>query len=301
MAQNFKGRGAPGRKWILTAPALTIILAAAAGPLLIVVVYSFLTPGAYGGVTWKFSWDSWVKVLFERDLFSDELTLATSNLTIFARSIWLALVTTIITLLAGFPTAYFIATRPRTRRDLWLLLITIPFWTNLVIRTFAIQDIIRQEGLLNTALIKLGMVSEPLQILYTDTAVLIGMVYVYLPLMVLPVYASLEKLDSRLLEAASDLYARPRSVLWNVILPSSRSGLIAGSTLVFIPAISTYVTPIMLGGGKRLMMGNYIELLFGQGKDWPYGSAVSIVLMTIVMAALLIYARAGGPKGGAHG
>jgi len=288
-------------RWLLSAPALIIILLAASGPLLIVLVYSFLTPGSYGDVVWKPSLDGWVSVFMQRDIFDDTLSIADAHVTIFWRSIRLALMTTVATLILGFPTAYFIATRREDRRDLWLFLITIPFWTNLLIRTFAMLQIIRNEGIINLVLMKLGIISAPLQMLYTDVAILLGMVYVYLPLMVLPIYASMEKLDFRLLEAAYDLYATRFAVLRRIILPLVKPGVIAGSILVFIPAIGAYVTPNVLGGGKNMMLANLIELQFGQGRNWPLGAALSISVMVIVMVALLVYVRNAGASEVRHG
>ena len=288
-------------RWLLSAPALLIILFAATGPLLIVLVYSFLTPGQYGDVEWKLSGEAWTSVFLERDIFDDTLSLADAHVTIFWRSVKLALMTTAATLILGFPTAYFIATRPENKRDLWLFLITIPFWTNLLIRTFAVLQIIRNEGILNTLLLKLGIVDAPLQILFTDVAIMLGMVYVYLPLMVLPIYASMEKLDFRLLEAAYDLYATRFSVLRRIIFPLVKPGVIAGSILVFIPAIGSYVAPSVLGGGKNMMLANLIELQFGQGRDWPLGAALSIAVMIIVMIALLAYVRNAGTGEVRHG
>ena len=289
-------------RWLLSAPALLIILLAATGPLLIVVIYSFLTPGPFGNVEWTFSTEAWFSVPFERDIFDDTVSLASAHITIFNRSVGLSLVTTLATLFFGFPTAYFIATRPERTRELWLFLITIPFWTNILIRTFAMLEIIRNEGLINTVLMRLGVISSPIQMLFTDGAILAGMVYVYLPLMVLPLYASMEKIDFRLVEAGYDLYATPRQVLWKIIIPLVKPGIIAGSILVFIPSLGAYVTPSILGGGKNMMLGNLIELQFGQGRNWPLGSALSISLMAIVMIAMLAYVRnAGGQKGGAHG
>lgn len=286
--------------WLLSAPALVVLTVAAAGPLLIVLVYSFLTPGQYGNVEWVFSLDGWTKILFERDIFDDTLSLADANLTIFWRSVKLSLITTVLTFAVGFPTAWFIATRSPAHRAGWLFLITIPFWTNLLIRTFAINQIIRNEGVLNTLLINLGLISTPIQITYTDTAVLIGMVYVYLPLMVLPLFATIDRFDMRLLEAGYDLYATRWQVLRRVILPITRPGIVAGSILVFVPCLGAYVTPRVLGGGKQMMIGNFIELQFGQGRNWPLGSALSIVLLVIVTVALLYYVRAinGGRKDG---
>ncbi|GAA2828595.1 spermidine/putrescine transport system permease protein [Aminobacter aminovorans] len=278
-------------RWFLSAPALIIILLAASGPLLIVLLYSFLTPGPYGDVVWKFSTEGWVSVFLERDIFDDTLSFASAHLTIFWRSLKLAIMATVATLIFGFPTAYFIATRPERTRDIWLFLITIPFWTNLLIRTFAVLQVIRNEGLINTVLINLGVIDQPIQMLYTDFAIMVGMVYVYLPLMVLPLYASMEKLDFRLVEAGYDLYATRWQVLKRIIFPLVRPGVVAGSILVFIPAIGAYVTPSVLGGGKNMMFANLIELQFGQGRNWPLGAALSITVMAIVMVALLVYVR----------
>ncbi|RUV69422.1 MAG: ABC transporter permease [Mesorhizobium sp.] len=288
-------------RWLLSAPALIIIFLAATGPLLIVVIYSFLTPGPYGDVVWKFSTDGWLSVLMQRDIFDDTLAFADAHLSIFWRSAKLSFLTTILTLLFGFPTAYFIATRPARQRNVWLFLITIPFWTNLLIRTFAIQEVIRNEGVVNTVLIKLGIISQPIQMMFTDFALMVGMTYVYLPLMVLPLYASMEKIDFRLVEAGYDLYANRFQVLRRVIIPLVKPGIIAGSILVFIPALGAYVTPRVLGGSKNMMLGNLIELQFGQGRNWPLGSALSLSLMAIVMVALLFYVRSAGRQGGAHG
>ena len=164
------------------------------------------------------------------------------------------------------------------QRDIWLFLITIPFWTNLLIRTFAIQEVIRNEGIINTVLIRLGIIDRPIQIMFTDVAIMLGMLYVYLPLMVLPLYASMEKLDFRLVEAGYDLYATRFQVLRRIIIPLVKPGIIAGSILVFIPSLGAYVTPRVLGGGKNMMLGNLIELQFGQGRNWPLGAALSITL-----------------------
>ena len=277
--------------WWLSAPALILLAVAAVGPLFIVLIYSFLTPGEYGNVKWVFSWAGWVSVLFEHDIFEGTLKLADANLTIFLRSVRLSFITTVLTFLVGFPTAWFIATRPPKARAGWLFLITIPFWTNLLIRTFAINQIIRNEGVLNTILLNLGVISAPIQMTYTDTALLIGMVYVYLPLMVLPLFATIDRFDMRLLEAAYDLYASRWRVLWRIILPITRPGIIAGSILVFVPCLGAYVTPRILGGGKNMMIGNFIELQFGQGRNWPMGSALSMALLVIVTFALLAYVR----------
>jgi spermidine/putrescine transport system permease protein len=289
-------------RWLLLAPALIIISLAAAGPLLIVLVYSFLEKGEYAGVIWNLSPDAWFNVFLERDIFDDTLGLAGAHLAIFWRSLRLAFMATVLAFVFGFPTAYFVATRPPHTRNIWLFLITIPFWTNLLIRTFAIMEIIRNEGVINVALLRLGLIDEPVQMLFTDFAVALGLLYVYLPLMVLPLYASMEKLDFRLIEAAYDLYANRWQVLRRVIFPLVRPGVIAGSILVFIPAIGAYVTPSVLGGGKHMMLGNLIVFQFGPGRDWPLGSALALTLMVLVMVALIIYVRNTTGKGAAqHG
>lgn len=283
--------------WLLSLPALVILSIAAVGPLFIMLVYSFLESGEYGNVEWAFSTDGWVATFFSRDVFDDTLSLADAHLTIFWRSVKLSILTTVVTFAVGFPTAWFIATRSPQARAMWLFLITIPFWTNLLIRTFAIMEIIRGEGVLNTALLALGVISEPLNLFYTDTAVLIGMTYVYLPLMVLPLFAAIDRFDMRLLEAGYDLYASRWQALTRIILPVVKPGIIAGSILVFIPSLGAYVTPRVLGGGKNMMIGNFIELQFGQGRNWPLGAALSVLLLLIVSTALIFYVRAMNQEG----
>jgi spermidine/putrescine transport system permease protein len=289
-------------RWFLSAPALLIIFVASVGPLFVMLAYSFMVKGDYGDVKpGQFSLDGWFSVFLQRDIFDDTVTLADAHLSIFWRSLKLSFLTTIATLLLGFPTAYFIATRPRHTRELWVFLVTIPFWTNLLIRTFAMQQVIRNEGVLNSFLIWTGVIDQPLQIMFTDTAILLGMVYVYLPLMVLPLYASLEKLDFRLIEAGYDLYAGRFAVLRRIIIPLVRPGIVAGSILVFIPSLGAYVIPRVLGGGKSMMLGNLIELQFGAGRNWPLGAAISITLLAVVMLALFVYARNASRAGAHHG
>ena len=288
-------------RWLLSAPALLIIFFAAVGPLLVMLLYSFMAKGDYGDVRFgEFSLDGWVSVFFQRDIFDDTLGLADAHLSIIWRSLHLSFFTTLLTLILGFPTAYFIATRPPHSREIWVFLVTIPFWTNLLIRTFAMQQVIRNEGLLNNALIWLGVIDTPLQIMYTDTANLLGMTYVYLPLMVLPLYASIEKLDFRLVEAGYDLYASRLQVLRRIVIPLVKPGIIAGSILVFIPSLGAYVIPRVLGGGKNMMLGNLIEMQFGSGRNWPLGAAMSITLMALVMVALIFYVRNASRGGSSH-
>ena len=278
-------------RWLLSLPAILIIFCFAAGPLLVMVVYSFLTPGDYGNVVWKFSLDGWTGTLVQRDIFDDTLMWADAHLSIFWRSFTLSITTTVLTLIFGLPTAWFIATQPPGRREFWLFLVTVPFWSNLLVRTIAIQELIRNEGVINLVLLKIGIIDSPIQMMFTDFAIGFGMTYVFLPLMVLPIYAAVDKLDFRLVEAAYDLYANRWLAFRRVILPLIKPGIIAGSILVFIPSLGAYVTPRVLGGGKNLMFGNLIELQFGAGRNWPLGAALSLMLMTAVMIALIYYVR----------
>jgi spermidine/putrescine transport system permease protein len=275
----------------LLAPALGTIGLFGIFPLTIILVYSFLEPGTYGGVRWTFSADAYLQFLFEQDIFEEALTLNPAYLTIYGRSIGLSLFATVACLLIGFPTAYFIATKPREQRNFWLFLITLPFWTNLLIRTYAMLLIIRDEGIVNIGLMSVGIVDRPLSMLYTNFAVCLGLVYSYLPFMVLPLYASLEKLDFRLVEAAYDLYGTRFAVLRRIIIPLAKPGIVAGCILVFIPGLGAYITPELLGGGKELMIGNMIAIQFGSSRNWPFGSAAALILMVVVMIALLVYVR----------
>ena len=296
------GRQDVRRRWLLTLPALAIIFLAAVGPLFVMLLYSFLERGDYGGVKfWQFSAEGWFNVFLQRDIFDDTLTVNDAHIAIVWRSVKLSIATTLLTLLFGFPTAYFIATRPERARAIWLFLITIPFWSNLLIRTYAMQEVIRNEGVINSLLIWSGVIDTPIQMMYTDLGILFGMTYVYLPLMVLPLYAAMDRLDFRLVEAGYDLYATRLKVLWRIIVPLVKPGIIAGSILVFIPSLGAYVTPRVLGGGKNMMIGNLIELQFGQGRNWPLGAALSLTLMAIVMVALLFYVRNATKSGIRHG
>jgi spermidine/putrescine transport system permease protein len=289
-------------RWGLSGPALVIIGLFGILPLLIMITYSFLVAGEYGGVVWKWSTDAYVSFLFQRDIFDGTLSFSPDYVLIYIRSIFLALATTVVCLAFGFPTAYFMATRPPSQRILWVFLITIPFWSNLLVRTLAVMLIIRDEGVINNVLLWLGVIDKPIVMLYTNFAVMLGLLYSFLPFMVLPIYASLEKMDFRLVEAGFDLYATRGKVLRRIIIPLAKPGIIAGCLLVFIPAIGAYVTPLILGGGKHLMIGALIALQFGTSRNWPLGSAQALILMVGVMVALLFYVRSATGKAQAlHG
>ncbi len=270
---------------------MLIIGIAGLAPLTVILFYSFMSPGPYAGISFEPTFQAWINLVMEEDLFDETLGFNYAHLYIFSRSIGLALGTTILTLAIGFPTAYFIATRPSTQKNFWLFMISLPFWSNLLVRTFAIMMFIREKGFVNYILLNLDLIDKPLQIMFTPTAVWIGLVYAYLPLMVMPLYASMEKIDFRLIEAGYDLYASRWQVLRKLIVPLVKPGIIAGSILVFIPSIGAYVTPKLLGGGKSLMLGNLISNQFGTSRDWPLGSALALFLMAMVMVALIIYVK----------
>ncbi|NOY99519.1 MAG: ABC transporter permease [Chloroflexi bacterium] len=268
------------RAWLLLLPAATWLFIFFIAPLFIVLVYSFLERGTYGGVVWQFSLEN-----FRRTF--DSLYFST-----FLRSFYIAAVTTFICLLLGFPLAYYISTRPPQRRSTLILALMIPFWTNFLIRTYAWLTLLRTNtGLINVSLMSLGIIDKPLPLFGNDFAIILGLVYGWLPDMVLPIYATLERLDTSLLEAASDLYASSSKVFRRVIWPLSLPGVVAGSMLVFIPSLGAFVTPAILGGGKSLMIGNIISNQFLAAHDWPFGSALSFVMMAVMLLATLIYFR----------
>jgi len=278
-------------RWLLVSPAMLIIGVAGLTPLTVILFYSFMSPGPYAGISLEPTFQAWINLVIEEDLFDETLGFNYAHLYIFSRSIGLALGTTILTLAIGFPTAYFIATRPSAQKNFWLFMISLPFWSNLLVRTFAIMMFIREKGFVNYILLNLELIDKPLQIMFTPTAVWIGLVYAYLPLMVMPLYASMEKIDFRLVEAGYDLYASRWQVLKRLIIPLVKPGIVAGCILVFIPSIGAYITPKLLGGGKSLMLGNLISNQFGTSRDWPLGSALALFLMALVMVALIIYVR----------
>lgn len=249
-----------------------------AAPLAITVAYSLLTRGAYGGLGLPWTIENYTRL-------ADRL-----YLTIILRTFAIAAAATAISLLLGFPLALFIS-RSGSRKNLWLQLVMLPFWTSFLVRTYAWLFLLRETGLINTLLMRTGIISQPLPMLYNEGAVLLGLVYGYLPFMVLPIYASLERLDPNLEEAAADLGARPLETLARVILPLSAPGLRAGCALVFIPCLGAYLTPDLLGGGRTVLIGNLVQNQFTNARDWPFGAAVSLLTMAVVMLLLGAAAR----------
>ncbi|MFZ1508177.1 MAG: ABC transporter permease [Anaerolineae bacterium] len=266
----------------LIAPALLWLVLFFAVPLVIVFVYSFLTRGTYGQVIWDFNLGNYVRVF-------DSLYVR-----IFLRSLRVAALTTVLCLAVGYPLGYFIARRGPRRRGILLLLLVVPFWTNFLVRTYAWRVILSNEGPINSLLMGLGLTNRPVPMLFTEFAVLVGLVYSYLPEMVLPIYAAVERLDFNLVQAAHDLYANDFQAFRRVVLPLTMPGILAGSILVFIPCLGAFVTPDILGGARTVMLGNLIQQQFLTARDWPFGSAVSFVLMAVMLVGTLIYFRQGG-------
>ncbi len=262
------------------APGSLVMVALFFCPLLIVVAYSALTRGPYGGVALPWSLDSYRRVF-------DRLYLG-----ILWRSIWVAAFSTVLCLVIAFPLALYIS-RAKRRKTLLLNLVMLPFWTSFLIRTYAWMFLLRDTGIINTLLQELHLIREPLPLLFNTGAVVLGLVYGYLPFMVLPLYATLERLDWALLDAAGDLGASPVIAIWRVVIPLARPGMIAGSLLVFIPCIGAYLTPDLLGGGKSVMIGTLVENQFTSARDWPFGAALSLLLLALVFAVTQGFKRSG--------
>jgi spermidine/putrescine transport system permease protein len=261
------------------APACLWILAFFVLPLGLMFAVSLASRGLYGGVEWTFTLGNYAELL-------DPLYWR-----IYGRSLWLAAATTVLCAVLGFPLAYVIAASPRRQQRVWLFLVLLPFWTNFLVRTYAWMGILRSDGLVSSLLMTLGVTTTPLDLLYTDIAVLIGLVYGYLPFMVLPLYVALERMDPAWLEAGFDLYASEWAAFRRIVIPCARPGLIAGSVLVFIPSLGAYLTPDLLGGARSMMLGNLIQHEYLVIRDWPLGSAASLVLMAGVLLGALVFLK----------
>jgi spermidine/putrescine transport system permease protein len=266
------------KAWALLAPGTLWLLAFFLVPILVMLAYSFMPRGIYGGVERGFTLEHYTR-------FFDPL-----YLDILRRTFVWSVGCTVICLLLGYPVAYVIARGGRWRNFL-LFLVVLPFWTSFLVRTFAMIFLMRDTGLINNWLVKLGLIDAPITMLYTPFAVMVGLVYGFLPFMILPIYASLEKLDLSLLEAAEVLGARPFERFRRVTLPLSMPGVVAGCLLVFIPALGSFLTSDLLGGAKQLMIGNLVQNQFSAARNWPFGSAASFIVMALVLAAVMLYLR----------
>ncbi len=267
-------------------------------PVLMMLVYSFLTKEFRGGVIWEFSLGAYDQFFFDRGLFGDDPPkIEWTYINIFWRSIWQAGFATFFCLIIGFPTAWFIATRTGPNKSVWLFLITIPYWVNLLIRTISMKFLIRDTGPMNEWLLSLGVITEPIHIINTNFAVQLGLFYSYLPFMVLPIYASVERYNFAFSEAAADLYASRWVTLRQIILPAVKPGIIAGCILVFVPSLGAFLAPDLLGGAKNFMIGSLIEEQFkGNAGNWPFGAAASMILLSMVLVVLTFYARQQGKE-----
>jgi spermidine/putrescine transport system permease protein len=270
------------RAWFLLPTRIWLALLLAA-PLAIICAYSALTRGAYGGVSLPWTLENYTRLF-------DPLYGA-----ILLRSLAMGAVATALCLLLGFPLALFLA-RAQKHKELYLFLVILPFWTSFLVRTYAWMFLLRDTGLFNTALLGLHLIHQPLPLLYNDGAVLLGLVYGYLPFMVLPLFATLDRLDPALLEAAADLGAKPLTAVARITIPLAAPGIRAGLILVFIPCVGAYLTPDLLGGGKTVMIGNLVQNQFTTARDWPFGSAVSLALMAVVVLLVVAFLRRGGEE-----
>lgn len=269
----------PGLLWLL----LFLVL-----PGLVLLPLSFAERGSFGEVVWSFSLEN-----YRRLLGYGVLGYSPDNLLALLRTLWVAFVTTLLCLLLAFPLAFFIRSQPVGRRYLYLSLVLVPFWTNIVIRTYAWQLLLAPEMPLAKALAFLGLVEPGMALFPSSFAVYVGMVSAFLPFMVLPLYSSAERLDESLLEAVRDLYGGPWRVFLHGVLPQVLPGLTVGIILTFIPAMGMFVVPDLLGGAKHLLVGNLVQQAFYTMRDWPYGAALSLVLVLFTLLALRVYRRYG--------
>lgn len=253
-------------------------------PIVLITFISFFTRGQYGEVVYKVTFDNYVRLF--NPLY----------IKIFFNSLLISLVTTFVCLFLGYPFAYFIARAAKKYRGVLLLLIILPFWTNSLVRTYAMIMLLRTEGLINSLLMNLNLINEPLKLLYNDTAVLIGMVYMMFPFMVMPLYSSIEKMDFSLLDAASDLGASPGKAFRKITLPLTKGGIISGCLLVFVPTLGYFFIPDLMGGSKVILISNLIKNQFLSSRNWPLGSAISVVLIIVMFLMIKLYSKLGGSK-----
>ena len=271
----------------MVTPAILWLTIFFAIPLMFVVVVSFIGRTPYGQLVFKFTTENYMRFL--EPLY----------LEIFITTIIVAAVTTIATFLLGYPLAYTIAKLPAKYQQVGLVLVMIPFWINFLVRSYAWVIILRTQGILNTFLMHVGIIDQPLSLLYNTGSVMLGMIYALLPFMVLPIYVSIEQFDNRLLEASYDLGASPMKTFFNITLPLTMPGVVAGSILVFISSLGMFVVPDIMGGAKSALIGNVIQNQFLSARDWPFGSALSIVLAALSLLLILLYNKAvSAQKGG---
>lgn len=265
-------------------PAILWMLAFFVLPLFLIIVVSFCTRGDVGNIVYQFTLSNYTRLL--NPLYID----------IFANSIMIALYTTLLCLLFGYPFAFIIANSNKKLKPLFLLLVMLPFWTNSLVRTYAMIVLLRTEGIINTVLLHFGLINAPLHLMYNNTAVMIGMLYMMFPFMILPLYTSIEKLDKRILDAASDLGAGPVKRFLKITLPLTKGGILSGSLLVFVPTLGLFFITDLMGGSKVVLMSNLIKNQFLTARDWPFGSAISVILIIVMVAVIFYNSKFGGKK-----
>ena len=283
--RQLLGLISPGALWILLLFNL---------PLLIMLFISFVERGRAGGIKIPP-----VYTLSNYKLFFNSCASQFAGaecdpflyLGIFGHSVRIGVVVTFFCILVGYPLAYFIAKQKPIWRDSLMILVIIPFWTNFLVRTYALKQVLGTDGLLNTLLANLHLINQPLEMLFNEFGVVIGLIYGYLPFAILPMYTSIEKFDHSLMEAAADLGAPPQRAFWRVMLPMTLPGVIAAFVLVFVPVVGAFVTPDIMGGGKVEMIGTLINRQFGVARNWPFGSAMSLILMVLVLVGVIAYFR----------
>lgn len=275
--------------WGLLTPPSLFLLVFFIFPLAMMILFSLLEPGLYGGVEWNFFHLNYGRILGWADTKYEKFDPV--YLEIFLRSLKLAALTVLTSLLVSYPAAFWIARLPENRRNLMIFLITLPFFVSLIVRLFAWVLILRPTGFLSQGLMALRLTSGPVDLIFTDFAVVIGMTYVFIPFMFLPIYGSVEKLDHSLLEASSDLGANGFQTFVRVILPATFPGIAAGSVITFIPSLGNFIVPSVLGGAKVVMIGNLIEQQFLSARNWPFGAALAMLVMLAVLGLLIVQLR----------
>lgn len=272
-------RRALAARLVFTGPGLAYITAFMSLPVILLVVVSFMQRGRFGGVRWQPTLENYSRAV-------EPLYLG-----VLGNSMLIAAGATFIALLLGYPTAYAIARLPGRWRTIALILVVLPFWTNFLIRTYAWIILLNSEGPINAALIDLHIASAPIGLLYTPGAVVAGLVYAYLPLMVLPIYAAVERQDAQLVEAATNLGSSRTRAFWDITLPLTLPGVMIGCIFVFVPSLGNFVVPELLGGGKTVMVGNLIRDQFLEARDWPFGAVLTLVVIVMLVALFTFQAR----------
>ena len=269
-------------KYTMITPLVLWMYILVAIPFIYIIAISFMHKGTYGGVTAGFTLENYSDIL-------NPLYLQT-----FGKSVLISASVTLICLLIAYPFTYFIAQKSEIKKTVFMSMVMVPFCVSMIIRLFSWINILRGEGYLNKALMSLGIISEPLKLVYNQTGTMIGLIYMLLPFMILPLYSSIEKLDGSLLEAAGDLGARKWKSFFSITLPLTRPGIFAGCVMVFIPSMGLYFVTDMMGGSKTLVVGNLIRNQFITARNWPLGAAMSVILMLITVVMLKSYTAAGG-------